>query len=309
MKKLFALALVVLGLAACQTEPEGLDVQMGGEQEVMLTVSLPETTRANSANGFDVANIADTDYSLRYILEVYRVNEGAVLYDTCQRFVETSKNTSMVFPVRLAPGYDYRIVAWTDIVEGDRKDDRYYYTEEGLDNVVIKDNGTVNWNPMDETRDAYTCVKVVDDFSSASNLDMTLTRPFAKVRVVATDIDDIRKVGLEPTTATVEYSQNMYVKYNAVEDKCIADGAKKKEHEYTYATTASKYEVDDNDGELTLFTDYIFVPESGTAKFLLNVYADADQSMLIKSNNFNTEISVERNKLTTIKGDVLTIGG
>ena len=143
MKKLFALALVVFGLAACQTEPEGLDVQMGGEQEVMLTVSLPEATRANSANGFDLNSLATTNYSLRYILEVYRVNDDAVLYDTCQRFVETSKNTSMVFPVRLAPGYDYRIVAWTDIVEGNSKEDRYYYTEDGLDNVVIKDNKTM----------------------------------------------------------------------------------------------------------------------------------------------------------------------
>ncbi|MBO7307771.1 MAG: hypothetical protein J6U59_07060 [Alistipes sp.] len=307
MKKLLALALVVFGLAACQTEPQ-FDVQMGGEQEVMLTVSLPEATRASSASDALTNGVLST-HSLRYILEVYRVNDDAVLYDTCQRFVETSKNTSMVFPVRLAPGYDYRIVAWTDIVEGDSKEDRYYYTEEGLDNVVIKDNGTVNWNAMDETRDAYTCVKVVDDFSSASNLDMTLTRPFAKLRVVATDIEDIRKVGLVPTTATVKYTQDMYVKYNAVEDKCIADGAKKKEHEYTYATTASKYEDVNSCVEYTLFSDYIFVPSTGTAKFELTV-KDADGNIINKEiGSFNTEISVERNKLTTIKGDVLTIGG
>ena len=310
MKKLFALALVVLGLAACQTEPEGLDVQMGGEQEVMLTVSLPETTRANSANGFDLSSLATTDYSLRYIVEVYRVNEGTVLYDNCQRFVETSKNTSMVFPVRLAPGYDYRIVAWTDIVEGDSKEDRYYYTEEGLDNVVIKDNGTVKWNAMDETRDAYTYVKVVDNFSSASNLDMTLTRPFAKLRVVATDIDDISKVGLVPTTATVEYRQDMYFKYNAVadiENKGAANDARAKSHTFTYTTTATQYV--DNNGEYTLFTDYIFVPSTGTAKFQFNVYADAEGTNLIKATSFNTDIFVERNKLTTIKGDVLTVGG
>ena len=307
MKKLLALALVVFGLAACQTEPQ-FDVQMGGEQEVMLTVSLPEATRASSASDALTNGVLST-HDLRYILEVYRVNDDVVLYDTCQRFVETSKNTSMVFPVRLAPGYDYRIVAWTDIVEKGSKADRYYYTEEGLDNVVIKDNGTVNWNAMDETRDAYTAVKVVDDFSSTSNLDMTLTRPFAKLRVVATDIEDIRKVGLVPTTATVKYTQDMYVKYNAVEDKCIADGAKKKEHEYTYATTASKYEDVNSCVEYTLFSDYIFVPSTGTAKFELTV-KDADGNIINKEiGSFNTEICVERNKLTTIKGDVLTIGG
>ena len=306
MKKLLVLALVVFGLAACQTEPQ-FDVQMGGEQEVMLTVSLPDVTRASSADGFDLANIAGTDYSLRYILEVYRVENKQVLYHTCQRFVETSDNTSMVFPVRLAPGYDYRIVAWTDIVVGDSEADRCYKTTAGLDAVEIIDD---MWKPMDETRDAYTAVKVVDDFNSSSNLDMILTRPFAKLRVVATDIDDIRKVGLEPKTAIVVYNQ-VPRQYNAVADidnKGIAkeESEEEKEHEFSYPATPV---YNDATGEYTLFADYIFVPQSGTAKFSLNVYADASKSMLIKDNNFNTEIFVQRNKLTTIKGDVLTVGG
>ena len=305
--RFLSLLAVVLCLVSCQRDADDLNVAMGGEQDVMLTVSLPEATRASSASDALTNGVLST-HNLRYILEIYRVDGENVVDNTCQRFVETSKNTSMVFPVRLAPGYDYRIVAWTDIVEGDSKEDRYYYTEEGLDNVVIKDNGTVNWNAMDETRDAYTAVKVVDDFSSTSNLDMTLTRPFAKVRVVATDITDISKVGLEPTTATVTYSQNMYFKYNAVadvENKGVAEDAKAKSHTYTYAQTATKY--DDATGEFTLFTDYIFVPESRTAKFELTV---KDQNGgEIKYNHFNTEIFVERNKLTTIKGDVLTTGG
>ena len=309
MKKIFALLALVLGVVSCQTEPEGLDVNVGGEQKVMLTVSLPETTRANSANGFDLNSLADpnsnSNYSLRYILEVYRVNDDAVLYDTCQRFVETSKNTSMVFPVRLAPGYDYRIVAWTDIVEGDSKADRCYTTTNGLDAIEIIEN---MWNPMDETRDAYTHVKFVDNFSSASNLDMTLKRPFAKLRVVATDIDDIRRVGLEPTTATVEYSQDMYFKYNAVadiENKGAANDARAKSHNISYPATPV---YEDATGEMTLFADYIFVPSEGIAKFNLTV-KDADGNTINKEiGSFNTDIPVKRNNLTTIKGNVLTEG-
>ena len=306
MKKLLALALVVFGLAACQTEPEGLDVNMGGEQEVMLTVSLPEATRASSALGFDLSTLTTSNYSLRYIVEVYRVNDGTVLYDNCQRFVQTSDATTTAFPVRLAPGYDYRIVAWTDIVEGNSEADRCYKTTDGLDAVEIIES---MWKPMDETRDAYTAVKVVNDFNSSSNLDMTLTRPFAKLRVVATDIDDITEVGLVPTSAIVEYSQDMYFKYNAVadiENEGAANDARAKSHTFTYPATPVYV---DATGEYTLFADYIFVPQSGTAKFLLNVYADANGSKLIKENSFSTDIFVERNKLTTIKGDVLTIGG
>ncbi|MBQ5736473.1 MAG: hypothetical protein IIV52_02035, partial [Alistipes sp.] len=316
MKKLFALLAVVLAVVSCQRDADDLNVAMGGEQEVMLTVSLPEATRANSAQGFDISSLANTDYSLRYILEVYRVTESGVLYDTCQRFVETSDGTSMVFPVRLAPGYDYRIVAWADIIEQnavDPKADRCYKTTDGLDAVEIIDG---MWKPMDETRDAYTGLLRISDFgngNTSTNYNITLQRPFAKIRVVATDIADIRKVGLEPTKAEMSYSENMYLKFNAVADTENNEtdrsyAAERKNVEYTYVQ--EYYEAYSKDAaEFTLFTDYIFVPESRTAKFTLNVYADANKSMLIKGNNFNTDIFVERNKLTTIKGDVLTTGG
>ncbi len=310
MKKLFALALVVFGLAACQTEPQ-FDVQMGGEQEVMLTVSLPEATRANSAEGA-FGNVDWNTYTLRYILEVYRVVDATTneLTTTCQRFVKTSDDLTMVFPVRLAPGYQYQVVAWADIVEENSEADRYYDTdsENGLKAISIIENDTIKWNAMDETRDAYTATQTISTDNLVNGVELKLKRPFAKLRVVATDITDIRKVGLEPKTATVKYTQDMYVKYNAVEDKCIADGAKKKEHEYTYATTASKYEDVNNCVEYTLFADYIFVPSTGTAKFDLTV-KDADGNIINKEiGYFNTDIPVERNKLTTISGNVLTYG-
>ena len=298
MKKLLALALVVFGLAACQTEPEGLDVNMGGEQEVMLTVSLPEATRANSANGFQIADLGST-YDLRYILEVYRADdEGNILYENCQRQVKLADAATMSFPVRLAPEYNYQIVAWADIVDNGSYNDRIYKTDNGLDAIEIIES---MWKPMDETRDAYTAVKVVNDFNSSSNLDMTLTRPFAKVRVVATDINDITDLGLSPKAAKVSYLQNMYTKYNAVTNE--ASAAQAKSHEYT------TFPYDDAVGEKTLFADYVFVPESGTAKFSLNVYDDEAATRLIKENSFSTDIFVERNKITTIKGDVLTQGG
>ena len=298
--RFLALAALLFGLAACQTEPEGFDVNLGGEQEVMLTVSLPEATRADSAEGFDLGSLATTDYSLRYILEIYRVDGENVVYDTCQRFVKTSDFTTMAFPVKLVPGRNYRIVAWADIVVGDSEDDRYYDTQEGLDNVVIKDNGTVNWNPMDETRDAYTGTQLVENFNSSTNIpNMTLTRPFAKLRVVSTDIEEVRKLGIEPASAVATYSQPMYYKYNALTATAFDAQTQTKSHTFEYATTASKYE--DKVGELTLFTDYIFVPKDKVAKFSLNVVD-------IKENHFNTDIFVQRNTLTTIKGDVLTLG-
>ena len=47
MKKLYTLLVLALGIASCQTEPEGLDVVVGGEQDVVLNVSLLEDTFEN----------------------------------------------------------------------------------------------------------------------------------------------------------------------------------------------------------------------------------------------------------------------
>ena len=313
MKKLFALLAVVLAVVSCQRDADDLNVAMGGEQEVMLTVSLPEATRADSAQG-GLSNIDKSKFTLRYILEIYRTENvngvDEVQYSTCQRFVEPSDNSSMVFPVRLAPGRDYRVAAWADIVEKGTTADRCYYTEAGLDSVTVIDE---MWKPMDETRDAYTGLKIIKKFGEeqSTNYNITLQRPFAKVRVVATDIAAIRKVGLEPTTAKMSYLEDMYRTFNAVADTKInetdrSDAAEREDVTYTYVQ--EYYEAYSEDAaEFTLFTDYIFVPASGTAKFTLTV-KDQD-NRTIKENSFNTEISVERNKLTTIKGDVLTTGG
>ena len=297
MKRFLALAALVLGLAACQTEPEGLDVIVGGEVDTIVSVSLPEATRATSDVGFNIADTSD-NYEVRYILEIY-------LGENCQRHIKVADGASVAFPVRLAPGRDYTFVAWADIVEKnatDREADRYYNTtsDRGLRNISIIED---KWNAMDETRDAFTAKEAITGFS-AQAVDLHLKRPFAKLRVVATDREDVVALGLTPTTATVVYSQPMPRTYNALTG--IAGGAADKSHNITYPATPV---YSDEDGEYTLFADYFFVPSSGTAKFEFNVYADAAQPTLIKGTNFNTDIFVEANKLTTIKGDVLTTGG
>ena len=297
MKRFLALAALVLGLAACQTEPEGLNVNVGGEVDTVVSVSLPEATRATSDVGFNIADTSD-NYEVRYILEIY-------LGESCQRHIKVADGASVAFPVRLAPGRDYTFVAWADIVEknDDRKEmekDRYYDTSSGLDEISIIETGEVTWNAMDETRDAFTAKEIKTGFS-AQAVDLHLKRPFAKLRVVATDYDDVDNLGLTPASAVVTYSQAMPREYNALTN--TVSEASAKTHTITYPTPYT-----DEDGEYTLFADYFFVPSTGTAKFEFEVFADANKNNSIKYTNFNTDIFVEANKLTTIKGDVLTTG-
>ena len=302
MKKLFMLVALMFGLASCQNEPEDLNVVVGGEQDVMLTVSLPESTRGASSAGFDFTNFeSNSKYDLRFILEISY--NGKVV-----REVKTTETTSATFPVRLAPEKTYKFTVWADLVNEGTEDDLYY-------NILTKDaNGDVpglsnikinldKWTPNVEARDAY-YLSMEKTFNAAADLSMELKRPFAKVRVVATDIDKVTAFDLIPTSAVASYSKQMYTSFNALTGEKA--GLANVEHSFKYA------EVDtytDKSGERTVFADYIFVPEDGTVQFTLNIYADEAKSNLINDNAFNTPILVEQNKVTSIVGDVLTEGG
>ena len=308
MRKFLALAALVLGLASCQNEPEGLNVVVGGEQEVMLKVSLPEATRAaDSALGFDLDNLEALGCEMRYILEIH-------YGDNYTTKVNYANGGSTVFPIRLVPEREYTFVVWADVVEkinGERdaenwsQYDLYYNTENGLDEVSVIEE---KWNPMDEARDAYTQHKTISNFNSGSDLDMTLYRPFAKVRVVSTDIKHLRAIGIEPAAATAEYASKMHSTYNAIVGEPV-EGEYTTKTTHTFAFDKENPYYTDEDGQFTLFADYFFVPEDGIVKFGLNVYEDANKTKSLKYNNFNSDIFVEANKLTTIIGDVLTTGG
>ena len=302
---------LVLGVVSCQNEPEGLDVVVGGEQEVMLNVSLPESTRGTSAQGFDFTNFAANDnLDLRFILEIryQNGNETKVVRD-----VKTSETTSATFPVRLAPKRVYTFTVWADLVkqgpEGYEAADLFYDTT-SLQDITLKTVEDEDIRDIVELRDAYTHTDTFNFTEDRERLNMTLVRPFAKVRVVATDLDKVTKFGIIPDNAAVVYTSDIHNSFNAVTGDVNEDKGKPS---FTYNISANDYgEVVENQANdrLTVFADYIFVPTTEniqpTVTFTLNVNAE---NGLIKSNSFNTAIPVERNKVTSIVGDVLTEGG
>lgn len=303
MKKILFFAALVLGMASCQTEPEGLDVMVGGEQEVMLNVSLPESTRSASSAGFDFSDFENNGkYDLRFILEI--AYNGTVV-----REVKTSETTSATFPVRLVPGRNYTFTVWADLVNEGSQADLYYniLSQNKANNESVLENIMINideWTPNVEARDAYYGRRTLLDTESIAQIGtITLFRPFAKVRVVATDIADVTKFGIEPDNATVKYTAKLPTTFNAVKGT-VADSATTISPTIAYDIVADAYT--ENTNELTVFADYIFVPENGTISFNLDV---KDGNAYIKENSFSTAIPVEANKVTSIVGDVLTEGG
>ena len=309
MKKLLALLAVVLCVVSCQTEPEGLDVNVGGEIDAIVNVTIPEveTRAANSNSALGAfANVDFSKYTIRYILQVYYNNEPSQ-----ERLVKYSDDTSVAFDVRLVPGRDYNFVVWADIVEGNNyvdnqwsnADDLHYNTT-NLHNITLKST----WVAMDETRDAFTATKLIEDYNGAMSIDMPLKRPFAKLRVVTTDLKNLTNLGIIPYKATVSYANAHRESFNALNGTY---GAKTKENvNFTY--NIAPY-GDNTDKEMVLFTDYFFAPkrdlvnEPDLVKFTIDVMED-NGSHIGDIVAFNTDIPVNANYLTTIKGNILTDG-
>ena len=303
MKKLFALLAVVLGLASCQNEPEGLNIVTGGEIDTVVTVTLPEAeTRAtdpdwaNSAEGAFVNEVLKGNATMRYILQVYYNGET----NADNRQVQYSDDATVSFPVRLVPGRNYQFVVWADVVDGVDAESEYYYTAD-LKKITLKDG---KWEAMDEKRDAFTASETIN-FNGALAINIPLYRPFAKLRVVTTDYDELAKQpggAITPHHAVVTYYTKHRTAFNAYTSK-PADASELIAHEYVIKTYGNEPNVTDDH---TIFADYFFA-EYDVVRFELSVYEANGE--LIKTTSFPTDINVKRNFLTTLKGNVLTEGG
>ena len=323
--RFLALAALVLGLASCQTEPEGLDVNVGGAVDTTITVSIPETeTRANSAVGAFANEILDGELTMRYIMKIYDQNNRP----SDATYVTYSDEANVAFDVRLVPNRHYKFVVWADVVEEQGKvdgvysaeDDIYYKTNNGDNGTIDLRNITIidsKWNAMNEERDAFTGVyntEVEDDksaYTGSKPINITLTRPFAKLRVVTTDMVELRNLNINPAYATVQYDTEYRSAFDALAGKAKDAGSDKKAHTTVFAIkdyTDFANDLVKKDTHKVLFTDYFFANEGDAVSFVLNVYEDAAGQNLIKSNDFNTDIAVNRNYLTTIQGNVLTDG-
>ena len=294
--KFLALAALVLGLASCQTDTvNGVKVDANGEAPVTIQVGLPEeTTRANSALGAIDNGIDMSQYDIRFILAVYDENNQLAKGP----MVEHGDDKAASFSFRLVPGRDYKFVAWADFVRNDSDADLHYNTTAF---PVVSLNGNQDLN--DESRDAYTQVVTVEDFAGTKSIpNMVLKRPFAKLRVITTDMDQLYSQ-LEKTT--VNYTSKIYTSFDALNSKVHGEPENLGAKEVTYGVEyADNVYGAPEDGEMTLFADYLFGAKDNKVYFTMNV---TDKTGIeIPQIVFNTNIPVERNHLTTIYGPVLT---
>ncbi len=318
MKKLFSILVLALAVVACQNE-DVANVKNDDLAMVTLNITASEldVTRAeasgkdSSVGAIDYADAAFwAEYDLRYILEV-RGEDGVELIE---RISDTQDSydvaAPMQFSLRLIPNRTYQFVVWADFVEQGSEDNLYYNADDLT--KIVANTSHEGWVAMNEARDAYFASEDIA-VTTQLNTSITLQRPLAKVRVVTTDIDEIAGYE-EATRVVVNYSSEATLskEFNAVSgDINNAAALDELNYDVTYATALSKYDAAydaANAESKTLFTDYLFVKpaEDGQTdiQFVMDVYGKG--GAIIKSNDFNTQIPIKRNHLTTIIGELLT---
>lgn len=352
--RFFALAALVLGLASCQQEFDGA-ATVGGEVDFQLKVDARElATRAGENGAADEQNAKDSafgaiDYyqatnwdevDLRYTLEVFDANvdySGDVYPVKDRQVIIVDKYESVAFDLRLVPNREYRFVVFADFVENgewekevnpaieaQRELGLHHTIGDDLRDIKVKnDEDAIN----EECSDAYFASKVIKISNSAAQ-DIVLQRPYGKVRVIATDLDQLN-INVDPGQVVVTYEAAHVAAFNAV------TGAIDKEqrlqrvaYNFTYADDVTKMDltnhyynagydaaeennlVENANGlvrqkYMTLFTDYILATDTQEPIHFTMTVKDKDGED-IKTTNFSTDIPVQRNYLTTIIGNVLT---
>ena len=310
MKRLLALALVVFGLAACQNDPEVIN-PVGGEVDYELTVAAPElgATRANanmdSAKGA-IDNTTDWSlYDVRYILEIYNVDGTTAAKERMVQIVD--KYEPVVFKFRIVPDRTYKFVVFADFVDDGRAGTEYvgegkhHIIGNTLADITISDDA-IN----DECTDGYFFSGNIEIKNSLQN-PIELTRPYAKLRVVTTDLDELN-LDVDPAKVVVTYAAGTQpTTFNAITGVIGGANAAEQSFEFEYKNLAKPYAAgkDAEEENMTLFADYILATDVDTPiQFKMDVYDENNK--LIKSNSFSTDIPVRRNYLTTIIGNVLT---
>ena len=337
-------------MVSCQQDLEPANV--GGEVNFQLSVSADElATRAgdtdqqgaNSAYGAidylqgvaanDGVRVDWKDVDLRYTLEVYDYDENGV-YDANfepvkdRQVIIVDEYQPVNFDLRLVPNRDYHFVVFADFVAQGASNEPKIDVQAELGKrhtigATLKDIKVKEDAINDEIADAYFATLDVLDITAAKNNSVELKRPYAKLRVIATDLAELN-LNVDPGKVIVEYTAGHPTAFNALTGAVDLESVNKV-YVYDYNAEVTKSNVANHvytdgyeqntytnaDGvvrhtHLTLFTDYILANAEQSA-IHFNMEVRDKKNVTIKKTAFNTDIPVQRNYLTTVVGNVLTL--
>ena len=275
-----------LMLASCSNDEPTAPSAQTVEASFSLNIAGEVATRAGNGNSSlgGAQNLGAKN--LNYILALYEVadNNTLILFDFCQvsdrdgdgeRFSPMVTLGKTYMMVALAHFGDKRNIA--DVVKAD------YLKAMPIENIINS-----------EAEDFYVATKTarftVDNLQHA----LTLKRPYAKLRIVATDWNQSAIESVE-----VNYVDNtLFSQFNVLTNQFSIGSA-------TKTISASQYNTSDDPTAKTIVADYFPVntvsPTTYLSAFTVTVTLRGGSSISRFSRTFN-DIPLQRNALTTLSG-------
>ena len=307
-----------------------------------------QTYASNSAVG-GLENLEGQGLYVRYIMEVYTEKGTLVKRKFINKgIISNSDYTQAEFSLRLFAA-TYKIVLWADIAKkvssplpeylngsglsSDRLVSPYFISNSGeYSTALVRPVSDTEWEKgslatirasvipasvtnvsnMPEMYDAYSCTKTLalTNEENSTYDDFTLTRPFAKVRVIAKD-DVARICDHSLTVTTMRVNSKINTTFNALTGQY--SGA---DSDNGYWETLPHYigaYNTESDDESTVAVFYLPVSQTADASvahnldFYFTIY-DTSGKLLDENIHLNVpNVPLVGNHLTTIKGNVLTV--
>ena len=289
MKKFLFPALALgLVMTSCQSD-EPFAPGMGEEVQATFTISVPDAmgTRAaghSSAEG----GFTNGAGNLNYTVALLNQNDKVMYSETCQ-----SDGKTATFHPTVVQGYTYKVVAYATFGDAVAPSaiDQTFDSNDALASIATLKG--IN----DESEDAYYCFDT--EVKGGANMNVTLRRPFGKLRLVATDYDKLTALGTDVESVEVTYGGNVVMEthFNAMAE-AFGGQATSKEFEANKATYAEAA------NELTVFVDYLPAGNGETMYpfTIVTKYTNGETY----TRTFAQDIPVKRNYLTTLRGNFFT---
>lgn len=269
IRRLLVHALSLSLLVSCS---KGVGSELSQEPEGAVFTIMPQIAAGYgnipatySSDQGGISCVSAADYKLRYILEVWSGDGRRKEYRQAE--VKEIGETGPEFSPRLLSGR-YKMVLWADFVAAQSVTPdmpagaNLFYNADNLDAVSL-----LKADCNDDAKDAYTAVFDADLTDGGLNVIVTLKRPLAKVRLVATDADRANGgVGLDGCTANLVFSNYTAQVYNALDGSVAVSGAPVSNDCYfpVGSDYGSAYGTPDaGNHSRTLAWDYLFVPAGG----------------------------------------------
>ena len=316
----------LLFASSCQMDEPDAGT-LTGEVDFTITAGIPSgittysPTDGNAFSHLGGANNVDPNlYDLRYILEVY---DGETLAYKDVKYVKDGFADSKAnFSARLL-AKKYTFVLWADFVEEGTTSDLYYDTDD-LTMVSYTSTVTDDFNMRakylsSDAIDAYTAYQEINLSESSQNVNISLKRPFGKIRLLATDAPDNNDANTQiPNKVSIKFAEDTWVPstYNAKIGQ-VSEGNNILIEQYSFdairevqpqVTGHDELAEEDNSAYL-LGQTYIFASESiPSYKMTVTTYSDEYLNAQIGYREL-TNIPVSANKLTTVIGNFYTNEG